>query len=104
MDNFKAVYRILSFLKKSEDFDEFDDEFFSPQHFNLTARQFALTLERLIDDGHVKGVSVRFGADGYPEYTLSDPRITTAGLEYLQENSLMQKAARIAKGIREVLP
>jgi len=30
--------------------------------------------------------------------------ITSKGLEYLEENTLMRKAARLAKGIREILP
>ena len=104
MDHFKAVYRILNFLKKSEQYDEFDDENFTAEYFKITERQWALTLERLIDDGHVKGVSIRCGADDYAVLTLTQPRITTKGLEYLEENYLMRKAARIAKGIREVLP
>jgi len=104
MDNFKTVYRILNFLKKSELNDEFDDESFTSEYFGLTDRQWASTLERIIDDGHVKGVSIRFGADGYAVISISNPRITTKGLEYLVENSLMRKAARLVKGIREVLP
>ena len=104
MDYFKIVYRILTFLKKSELRDEFDDEHFTPEYFGITDRQFALTLERMIDDRHIKGVSVKIGADGYATVSMSSPMITTAGLEYLEENSLMQKAARLAKGVRDILP
>ena len=71
MDNFKSVYRILSFLKKSEQNDEFDDESFEAGHFGLTDRQWAMTLARLIDDGHVKGIGVRIGADGYVKEKLN---------------------------------
>ena len=104
MDNFKAAYRILSFLRKSEQFDEFDGESFTPEYFGLTGKQWASALERMIDDGHIKGVSIHFGVDDYAAISLSRPRITTKGLEYLEENSLMRKAARLAKGIREILP
>ncbi len=31
------------------------------------------------------------------------PRITLKGLEYLQENPLMEKAADLAKGIAEII-
>jgi hypothetical protein len=31
-------------------------------------------------------------------------QITPKGLEYFQENSLMQKEANIAKGIAEIMP
>lgn len=104
MDNFKTVYRILNFLKKSEQHDEFDDENFTAEHFGLAGRQWALTLERMTDDGHVKGVEVRRSVDGYVVVHLAQPRITSKGLEYLEENSLMRKAARLAKGIAEILP
>ena len=104
MEYFKTVYRILMYLKKSEQFEEFDGDSFSAAYFKLTDRQWASTLERLIDDGHVKGVSVKYGADGYAAVSISNPRLTTKGLEYLEENSLMRKAAKLAKGIREILP
>ena len=58
MGNFKAVYRILNFLKKSEQFDEFDDESFDAGHFGLTERQWTSTLERMINDGLIQGVSL----------------------------------------------
>ena len=104
MDNFKAVYRILNFLKQSEKNDEFDDECFNAGYFGLTDRQWCSTLIRAIDDGHVKGIVIKTGADGYSVISLSNPMITTVGLEYLAENSFMRKAAKLAKGIREVLP
>jgi len=83
MDNFKAVYRILNFLKKSEQFDEFDDENFTAGHFELNSRQWALVLERMIDEGIIKGVSVRWGACA--EVSWVHPRITMKGLIYLAE-------------------
>ena len=103
MDSFKTVYRILNFLKESEKYDEFDDECFNAEYFGLTDRQFSSTLERMIDDGHVKGLSIKRGADGYVVISLMSPSITTAGLEYLSENSFMRKAAKAAKGIVEII-
>ena len=100
MDSFKAVYRILNFLKMSELHDEFDDESFTPEYFGITERQFTSTLKRALDDGHIKGIILRTWGYGYAIENLSAPMITTAGLEYLEENSFMKKAARLAKGIR----
>jgi hypothetical protein len=101
MDNYKAVYRILSFLEKSEQYDEFDGEDFNAEYFGLTDRQWASTLERMTDDGYIKGVVVRFGADGYPAVSVPQPRITSKGLEYLQDNAAMRKASNAAKGVTE---
>ena len=36
---------------------------------------------------------------GYPRVALTRPELTLKDLEYLEENSLMKKAADIAKGI-----
>ena len=40
----------------------------------------------------------------YPKVALTRPEITLKGLEYLEENSLMKKAANLAKGIKETIP
>jgi len=104
LDYFKAAYRILNYLKKAEQAEEFDHGNFNPGHFSLTARQWALTLERMLDDGHVKGVAVSHCGDGSAMVLVTLPRITTKGLEYLEENSLMRKAARLAKGIADITP
>lgn len=34
----------------------------------------------------------------------SRPRLTLKGLEYLNENSLMQRAMKMAKGIKDSIP
>ena len=103
MDYFKTVYRILNFLKKSEENEEFDDEDFTAGYFKLTERQWALTLTRLVRDGYISGVSLKIGADGYIVVSLSAPMITSSGMEYLSENTAVRKAARLLKGIKEVV-
>ena len=103
MNNHKAVYRILRYLKTSESYDEFDNDNFTCEYFNLTERQFAATLERLIDDSYIKGVMVKFGADGYPAISISQPRITSRGLDYLEHDIRMLEQAKLAKGISETV-
>ena len=39
---------------------------------------------------------------GYPKVALTRPELTLKGLEYLEENSLMRKAADLAKGKVEI--
>ena len=41
--------------------------------------------------------------DGSILISSSTPRITLKGLEYLQENSLMKKAAELAKGVADII-
>ena len=54
----------------------------------------------LLKEGYISGGETRNAMDcGYPRVALTRPELTLKGLEYLEENSLMKKAADIAKGI-----
>ena len=52
-------------------------------------------MEMLIREEYVTGISAKHSADGLVCCSVSNFRITLKGLEYLQENSLMQKAANM---------
>lgn len=104
MDNFKIIYRILRQLEKAMDYDELDMDFISAEKFGITEQRWVAIIEMLVKEGYVTGISVKRSADGEICLSISDIRITLKGLEYLQENSLMQKAANLAKGIAEIIP
>lgn len=61
-------------------------------------------MQMLVNEGYITGIGVKRSADGEVSLSVSNVRITMKGLEYLQENSLMQKAANLAKGIAEIMP
>lgn len=88
-EDFKAIYKILSILQESMDFEEPDLEKLSAENLGITRPSRKAILRLLAKSGYIEG--------------LEDIRITLKGLEYLEENSLMQKAARLAKGIAEVI-
>lgn len=65
----------------------------------ISNRQLYETMKMLSDDGYVKDVRFR--------NVLNHPRnwhITSQGIQYLEENSLMQKAYKVAKEARDWLP
>ena len=72
----------------------------------ISDRQFYQTMKMLSDDGYVRGVE--FMDVTQPENSvLNHPRnwhITSQGIQYLEENSLMQKAYKVAKEARDWLP
>ena len=103
MDNFKAIYRILRYLEKAMDYDEPDIERISADAIGITSQRWTSIMEMLIQEKYIDGVSVKRSVDGSTEISLSCPRITLRGLEYLQENSLMQKIANLSKGIVEII-
>ena len=103
MDNFKAIYRILRYLEKAMDYDEPDVERISADAVGMSNQRWMSIMEMLIQEKYIDGVSVKRSVDGSTEISLPCPRITLKGLEYLQENSLMQKIANLSKGIVEIV-
>lgn len=58
----------------------------------------------MVDAGYIKGVFVRSDLTGETEIEAEDVRITLKGLEYLTENSIMQRIYKTAKGIKDIAP
>lgn len=104
MDNFSIIYRILRYLEKAMDYDEPDLDFISHERLGITEQRWVAIMEMLVREGYVDGIGIKRSADGEIAISISSPRITLRGLEYLKENSLMRKAANIAKGISELIP
>ena len=103
MDNFKIIYKLLRFLEAAMDCDEIDKDMFTSEHFNISEERWLRILEMTVANGYIEGISIKRGADGSIVLSDSDPHITLKGLEYLQENSLMQKAARLVKGVSDII-
>lgn len=104
MDNFKAVYRILTVLEKAMDLPAFDTTQISAKALGVSEQRFARYIEMMSDVGYIKGASVEEAIDGTLMVDISDIHITLKGLEYLQENSIMQRLYKAAKGINEIIP
>lgn len=62
-------------------------------------------MKMMIEEGLIEGVRC-IEPDGQPVplIRMYHPAITLKGLEYLEENSMMKKAAGIVKGIKETIP
>jgi hypothetical protein len=63
-------------------------------------------LRMMQEDGYIKGlVYEQTISDSSPHVvTPTRPMITIRGLEYLTENSMMQKVAKAAKRVKEIIP
>lgn len=105
MDNFKMIYKILRTLERAMDLENFDKSCISKERLELTEARWNRIIAMLVAEGYVTGIEVWNSFDcGYPRVVLTRPEITIKGLEYLEENSFMKKAADMAKGIKEILP
>jgi len=83
--------------------EEFPAEQFCGETFRASDQLFAEILKMLSDDGYIKGIAfVPILGQTSPGIKFRKPEITIRGLEYLQNNSCMIKAASIAKGIIDI--
>lgn len=104
MDNFKAVYQILSTLEKAMDLPEFDANQIGPDALRVSEERWARYIEMMLDVGYIKGVNIGRSINGSLMVDAHSMRITLKGLEYLQENSIMRQMYNVAKGIKEIIP
>lgn len=105
MDNFSVIYKILVALERSMDLPAFDIEELGIEGLKVSHERLNRNFEMLQDAGLIKGADLSVSITG--DTFLKNPkriRITLKGLEYLQENSIMQKMYRAAKGITDLIP
>ena len=105
MDNFKAIYRILKELDRHKGDEDFDVGCILPEALRVPETDWEQLMIELARAGYVNGVSyTKALGDKFPHlaYPIA-PRITLKGMEYLAENSMMQKAANLAKGIVDIV-
>lgn len=106
MGNFKAVYRVLSALKKAMDPPGFDVQQIGHEALGATHEALGATHERwcrymemMADVGYITGVEIQRFITGETSVDARGIRITLKGLEYPQENGIMRKLYKAAKGI-----
>lgn len=103
IENFKIIYRILNILEKAMDYDEFDMNSISAETMKISEARWIKLMMLLSKEGYIDGVIIKQSLDGEYVMSVRSPQITLKGLEYLEENSLMKKAAKLAKGIAEII-
>ena len=106
MDNFKIIYRILKYLEEHLGEEHLDMDRISHERLGISFLRWEALLRMMQEEGYIKGLVY--------EQTLSDssphvampirPKITIKGLEYLAENSLMQRIANGMKTVKETIP
>ena len=102
-DNFKCIYKILKALEKAMDFSEFDISQINHEKLGISKEKWAKYLEMMLDVGYIKGVKVY--TDCTDELCVENDGITITlkGLEYLSENTIMQRMYKTAAGIKDII-
>ncbi len=105
MEEFNIIYKILKILQKGMDVESFDQDLLSHESLGLSQPKWSRIMAMLLKEGYISGGETwnSFGCT-YPKVALTRPEITLKGLEYLEENTFMRRAARIARGIKDSVP
>lgn len=104
MDNFKAVYKILSQLERDMDKQKPDIDKIDHEALCVSEIRWMRYIEMMADVGYIKGARIVRDVTGEMNCDCSEMKITLKGLEYLQENTIMRRIYNAAKGIKEITP
>ena len=104
MDNVKIIYQILKTLEEAMDYEEFDRRRISAERFGITEVRLQAVLKIMKDSGLIEGISFEEDMKGNLYSNASRIRITLAGIEYMNENTLMKRMAKTLKGIKDAIP
>lgn len=104
-DYFTVAYKILSYLKSCyENGQKADPNILRASLFNISEQQFLQTLKMLTDDGYIKGLIFTPTISGDAISGINQCYVTSSGLQYLKENSEMQRIYKVLKEARDWLP
>lgn len=104
-DYFVVVYRILTYLYQCFMAGEAPDkDMFGPDALGINNGYWTNVMESISNEGYVTGVAVITCIGAAPGVKLIAPKITQKGIEYLQDNSKMKKAADFLRSIKEIVP
>ena len=102
-DNFKCIYKILKALEKAMDYPEFDIAQISYEKLEVSKERWGRYLEMMADVGYIKGIRVYTDCTDELYIENDGIRITLKGLEYLSENTIMQRLYKSAMGVKELV-
>lgn len=104
-DYFRLVFKLLTELYTALKAGErIDVAKLTDEAFKIPQTYWAEIMCNLLDDGYVKGYSVRRYLSGTTITGLEDIQITPKGIEYLKENNMMRKVFTYLKEIGELVP
>lgn len=100
------VYKILAYLytclKEDKKIDP-DMLMFDGKLFQINQQYWVYILYHLVQDGYITGLNnIKSGNGYYIKGQLQDCEITPKGIDYLCENSLLEKAKQFLKDIKEI--
>lgn len=104
-DYFVIVYQLMKYLyeclKKGE---KPEVDHLQSSYYSIPKNYWEYILVSLIQEGYIAGILMSPTKGGVVFGDLQDAIITPKGIEYLFENSLIEKAKRTLKDVKEMIP
>lgn len=96
---------ILKYLEDSMDDERVDFSKVNANSLDISEQKHSRVLSIMLGDGYIKGfVKVPRVGVAYDGYKAMDPRITSAGMDYLYNNKMSKKTYALLKEIKEWIP
>lgn len=98
------IYGILTYLYQSlKEGKSIDKDKLSYEYLNINKKYWIFILENLKDDGLVKGYKLVNTKDGLLFLGLEKTVITPKGIDFLFENSTLQKVKNTFKDLKDII-
>lgn len=102
MDTLQIAYRILYSLETKKKAD-YMGKLIGPAALGVEPEKWLDVIKALIEERYISGVSIKEDIIGNTCVDIEKAYITMKGAEYLKENGAMQKIARIASNVIEIV-
>ena len=100
-----SIFQILKIIDvKYENQNREYKNFFDLEKLKISNHRLTLLLENLLNDGYINGITFSGNLHGDVHYFLANPRLTTKGLLFLEENTFMKRAYKTLKEAKEWIP
>lgn len=104
-DYFVLAYRILKYLYECFKAGErADTDMFGPAALGINNGYWVNLLESLYNEGYITGVEFPSAVGSIRGAKIYDARITQKGIEFLEDNSRMKKAAEFLRAVKDTIP
>lgn len=104
--DFTVIYNMLKALCRHMGDEDFNRDVISAETLGIPYIRWEQLLIELQRNGYIDGVIyTQTMSDKFPHIVEPvDAKITLKGMEYLDENTMMKKAAKFLKGVKETIP
>ncbi|MBR8749977.1 hypothetical protein IX317_001657 [Fusobacterium sp. DD29] len=98
---FVSMYQVLKLIDYCSSQDKFNYSLFSSEKLGITDKELQIILSNALDERLITGIKIFPGMSGFKSI---NAHLTTAGYQFLEENSMMKKAYKTLKEIKGWIP